>query len=170
MPDLRGIGTGDLLAFACAVAFTFHIIIQDRVSAKDGGAAGLAAVPFEQLALLQLGFCTLVMAVSTPLFERPHIHLTRLVVIALLIEAVLATAVAFTVQSWVQQFLSPTYLVLIYAMEPVFAWLTSLAILHQGLSARAGCGAFLILAGVLTAELIGRKASPVNDGSPVTSN
>jgi len=164
LPDLGGIGAGDLLTLGCAFAFTCHIVFQDRVSDKEHGqqdgpatAASLQTVPFEQLALLQLGFCTLVMAASMPLLEKPHLRLTALVVITLLVEAVLATAVAFTVQSWVQQFLAPTYLVLIYALEPVFAWLTSLAFLHQGLSTRAGCGALLILAGVMTAELIGRK-------------
>ncbi len=157
LPDLAGIGLGDLLTFGCAIAFTLHIIVQDRVSAKDAGGSGPAGVPFEQLALLQLGFCTLVMAMTMPMLERPRFHVTSLLVVTLLVEAVLATAVAFTVQSWVQQFLAPAYLVLIYALEPVFAWLTSLLALHQGLSTRAGCGALLILAGVLTAELIGRK-------------
>jgi drug/metabolite transporter (DMT)-like permease len=170
--DLSGIGAGDLLTLGCAFAFTCHIIFQDRVSEKERGqhenaapaeTGGLQTVPFEQLALLQLGFCTLVMAVSMPLLEKPHLRLTGLVVITLLVEAVLATAVAFTVQSWVQQFLAPTYLVLIYAMEPVFAWLTSLAFLHQGLSARAGCGALLILAGVMTAELIDRKPNLIEN-------
>ncbi len=61
---------------------------------------------------------------------------------------------AFKVQSWVQQFLPPTHLVPIYAFEPVVAWLTSLAILHEGSTARAGCGAVLILA----AEFIGPAA------------
>ncbi len=173
LPDLGGIGAGDLLTLGCAFAFTCHIVFQDRISEKDrvaekepgqpegGGVpapgACLQTVPFQHLALLQLGFCTLLMAASLPLLERPHLRLTGLVVITLLVEAVLATAVAFTVQSWVQQFLPPTYLVLIYALEPVFAWLTSLAFLHQGLSTRAGCGALLILAGVMTAEWIGRK-------------
>ncbi len=158
LPDLTGIGRGDLLTLGCAFAFTCHIIFQDRVSQKGGDShAGLEAVPFQQLALLQLGFCTLVMCLTTPLLERPHIHLTILVVAALAIESVLATAVAFTVQSWVQQFLAPTYLVLIYALEPVFAWVTSLLVLHQGLSARAGSGALLILIGVLAAEFLGPK-------------
>jgi drug/metabolite transporter (DMT)-like permease len=150
LPDLTGIGTGDLLTLGCSFAFAWHITVQDRVSDKG--------IPFQQLALLQLGFCTLVMGVTTPLLEKPHLQLTWLVVVTLAVEAVLATAVAFTVQSWVQQFLAPTYLVLIYAVEPVFAWLTSLAFLHQGLSARAGCGAFLILAGVLAAEFLGKKS------------
>ncbi len=158
LPDLSGIGLGDLLTFGCAVAFTAHIIYQDRVSEKTHDSPGDGhSVPFAQLALLQIGFCALAMAVSTPLLERPHLQVTRLVVATLIIEAVFATALAFTVQSWVQQFLAPTYLVLIYAMEPVFAWLTSVLILHQGLSRRSGSGALLILAGVGIAELMGRR-------------
>jgi drug/metabolite transporter (DMT)-like permease len=184
LPDLAAIGRGDLLTLGCAVAFAFHIILQDRFSNKDatpvaGPREGMddnheatflrkgvqkgtrltqavESVPFEHLALLQVGFCTLVMAISTPLLEKPHLQLSGIVVMALAVSSVLGTAVAFTVQSWVQQFLPPTHLVLIYAFEPVVAWLTSLAILHEGLTARAGCGAALILAGMLAAEFIGR--------------
>jgi drug/metabolite transporter (DMT)-like permease len=160
LPDLRGIGPGDLLTLGCALGFALHITVQDRVSDKrsQGLTSGPEPVPFEQLALLQVGFCALVMAVTTLLFEKPHLQLTGLLVVTLMVEAVLATALAFSVQSWVQQFLAPTYLVLIYSVEPVFAWLASLAFLHQGLSARAGCGAVLILGGVLAAELLGNKA------------
>jgi drug/metabolite transporter (DMT)-like permease len=190
LPDLAGIGRGDLLTLGCAFGFTFHIIVQDRFSDKarfsdeaatpvavpyggmDGNYQGLTLrqgaqkrvteavepIPFEHLALLQLGFCTLVMAITTPLLEKPHLHLSGIVVVALAVSSVLSTAVAFTIQSWVQQFLPPTHLVLIYAFEPVVAWLTSLAILHQGLTARAGCGAALILAGMMAAEFIGPAA------------
>jgi drug/metabolite transporter (DMT)-like permease len=189
LPDLAGIGRGDLLTLGCAFGFAFHIIIQDRFSAKarlpdaatrvsgsyermDGNHLGPALwpgtqtrqaqaaepIPFEHLALLQLGFCTLVMAITTPLLEKPHFHLSGIVVVALAVSSVFGTAVAFTVQSWVQQFLPPTHLVLIYAFEPVVAWLTSLAILHEGLTARSGCGAALILTGMLAAEFVGPAA------------
>jgi drug/metabolite transporter (DMT)-like permease len=186
LPDLAGIGRGDLLTLGCAFAFAFHIIIQDRFSAKarlpdavapvtgsrermDGNHQSPALwpgtqkrktqpaepIPFEHLALLQLGFCTLVMAITMPLLEKPHLHLSGIVVVALAVSSIFGTAVAFTVQSWVQQFLPPTHLVLIYAFEPVVAWLTSLAVLHEGLTARSGCGAALILTGMLAAEFIG---------------
>jgi drug/metabolite transporter (DMT)-like permease len=158
LPDLTGIGLGDLLTLGCAIAFSFHIIFQDRVSDKGTDRhEGREPIPFKQLALLQLGFCALLMAISTPLLERPHARFTPFVIAALIIESVLATALAFTVQSWVQQFLAPTYLVLIYALEPVFAWATSLLVLHQGLSVRSECGAALILIGVLTGEFLGPR-------------
>jgi len=129
-----------------------------RQGAQKRVTEAVEPIPFEHLALLQLGFCTLVMAITTPLLEKPHLHLSGIVVVALAVSSVLSTAVAFTIQSWVQQFLPPTHLVLIYAFEPVVAWLTSLAILHEGLNARAGCGAVLILAGMLAAEFIGPAA------------
>jgi drug/metabolite transporter (DMT)-like permease len=157
LPDLTGMGVGDLLTLGCAFAFALQIIVQDRVSDKGHGGQQ-DVVPFEQLALLQLGFCTLVMAVSSPLLEKPYLHVTGFLLVALAVEAFLATAAAFTIQSWAQQFLAPTYLVLIYALEPVFAWLASLAFLRQGLSPRAGGGAILILGGVLAAEFLGNRS------------
>ena len=66
--------------------------------------------------------------------------------------SLLATAAAFTIQSWAQKFLAPTYLVLIYAMEPVFAWLTSFIFLGERLGIRAGWGAACILVGLLISE------------------
>src|SRR5271170_7161364 len=88
-----GINLGDVLTLGCALAFAFHLISLAHLARR---------IPFEQLALLQVGFCTLVMTVSSPLLEKPHIHFTARLVVALLVAAVLATAAAFTVQSWAQ--------------------------------------------------------------------
>ena len=67
---------------------------------------------------------------------------------ALLVAAVLATAAAFTIQSWAQKHLAATHTALILSAEPLFAWLTSLIFLHEGLSGRQSLGALLILAGI----------------------
>ena len=90
------------------------------------------AHPFEQLALLQIGFCTLVMAVSSPLLEHPRFHFSARLVVALLVAAVLATAAAFTIQSWAQQHLAATHTALILSAEPLFAWITSLLVPAPG--------------------------------------
>jgi drug/metabolite transporter (DMT)-like permease len=65
----------------------------------------------------------------------------------------LATAAAFTIQSWAQQHLPATNTALIFTLEPVFAWLFSLLFLGERLGPRALTGAGLILAGILLAEL-----------------
>ena len=59
-----------------------------------------------------------------------------------------------------QQFTSPTHTALIFALEPVFAWLTSFIILGERLGIRPALGALLILTGVLISELRGAVAEP----------
>jgi drug/metabolite transporter (DMT)-like permease len=82
------------------------------------------------------------------------------VILALAVTSVLATAAAFSIQSWAQQILAPAHLVLILALEPVFAWITSLAVLGERLSLRASVGALLILGGIAAAEWIRTPAQP----------
>ncbi|MCX6623140.1 MAG: EamA family transporter [Acidobacteria bacterium] len=54
---------------------------------------------------------------------------------------------------------TPTRTGLIFALEPVFAWLTSFLLLGETLAPRPAGGAALILAGILVVELkpFGRK-------------
>ena len=71
----------------------------------------------------------------------------------------LATAAAFTIQSWAQQHLAATHTALILSAEPLFAWITSLLFLHQGLNGRQSLGALLILAGIGLTELFTRSGA-----------
>ena len=103
------------------------------------------------------------MTVSTPLLEHPYFRATPTVIAAILITGVLCTAVAFSVQSWAQQFTPATHTALIFTTEPVFAWLTSFIYLHERLGLRAGVGALLILGGVLVSELLGHVEKPDDD-------
>jgi drug/metabolite transporter (DMT)-like permease len=75
------------------------------------------------------------------------------VICAILVTGLLATALAFTIQAWAQQYTTSTRTGLIYMLEPVFAWITSYCIMGEGLSGRAAAGAALILGGVVLVEL-----------------
>lgn len=142
---LISINTGDWLTLGCAFGFALHMLALAHYSPRT---------PLSALAVLQLAFCTIFMAASLRLFEHPTIHPSFRLFAALLIAALLATAAAFTVQSWAQQFLPATHTALILALEPVFAWLTSFFFLHQGLTRRAAAGAGLILCGIALTELL----------------
>lgn len=83
---------------------------------------------------------------------------------AVLVTAVLATAVAFSVQVWAQQYTTTTHTAILFSLEPVFAAITSYLVLRERLGGRALCGAALILAGILLAELKG--PAPVAADSP----
>jgi drug/metabolite transporter (DMT)-like permease len=151
LADFAKVNLGDILTIGCAICFTFHVIFVGRASQR---------FPFEQVAVLQVGTAAILMTVSTPLLEHPYFRPTATVIAAVLITGILCTAVAFSVQSWAQQFTPATHTALIFTTEPVFAWLTSFIYLHERLGLRAGAGALLILCGVLVSELLGHVEKP----------
>jgi drug/metabolite transporter (DMT)-like permease len=110
-------------------------------------------VTARRLGTLQIGFAALVMLVTLPLGGRVYFHSAPIVWVALGVTALLATAAAFTIQSWAQQLLPASHTALIFTLEPVFAWLTSLLFFGEQLGRRALLGAALILAGIVLAEL-----------------
>jgi drug/metabolite transporter (DMT)-like permease len=141
---LSGIGWGEWLCLAGAVAFAAHLLVLSRAA---------PAVTARRLATLQIGFAALVMLVTVPLGGPILFHSTPILWIALGVTSILATAVAFTLQSWAQQHLPASHTALIFTLEPVFAWLTALLFFGEHLGRRALLGAGLILAGILLAEL-----------------
>jgi drug/metabolite transporter (DMT)-like permease len=151
LPDVSSINMGDLLTFGCAVGFAFHCIALSHISPRIG---------FRPLALLQVGFCAVFMAISLPFIEHPHIAWTPRLLIALGIAAVLATAAAFSIQSWAQSVLPSTHIALLLTLEPVFAWMTSFLIMGERLGLRPASGALLILAGIALTELVPQPHVP----------
>jgi drug/metabolite transporter (DMT)-like permease len=139
------IGLGDVLTLACAIAFAGHLISLSHASTQ---------VPTGQLATLQIGVAAALMAITLPLGGHPHLAITPRLLIALAVTSLLATAAAFTIQSWAQQHLPATHTAILLTLEPVFACLTSFLILHERLSRRSLCGAALILAGIASIELL----------------
>jgi drug/metabolite transporter (DMT)-like permease len=151
LPDLSSMNGGDVLTFGCAIAFAFHCIALGHASPR---------IQFQPLALLQVGFCAVFMALSLPLIERPHIEWTPRLILALAIAAVLATAAAFSIQSWAQSILPTTHTALILTLEPVFAWITSFVFTGERLGLVPACGALLILSGIALTELVPQPHVP----------
>jgi drug/metabolite transporter (DMT)-like permease len=148
---LSGINRGDALTLGCAVAFAFQIIFMGRA---------MRAHAFEQIATLQACVAAVLMALTVPLLEKPHAVWSPRVVLAILVTGLLATAAAFTIQAWAQQFTPPTHTALIFVLEPVFAWGSSYLLLGERLGTRASLGALLIITGVLLSELKGSASQP----------
>jgi drug/metabolite transporter (DMT)-like permease len=151
LPNLSSINIGDLLTFGCAIGFAFHCIALSHISPRIG---------YRPLAILQVGFCALFMAISLPFIEHPHIEWTPRLAIALAIAAVLATAAAFSIQSWAQSILPPTHTALLLTLEPVFAWITSFVVMGERLGLRPATGALFILAGIALTELVPQPHVP----------
>ena len=141
---IGSVSRGDVLTFFCAIAFAGHIVTLGHFT---------AVVSFELLSVTQVSVAA-ISAVS--LFwwvETPWVVWQPAVVWAILVAGLLCTAFAVTIQAWAQRYTTPTRTALIFALEPVIAWVTSYAIAGEGLSGRAAVGAALILGGVMLVEV-----------------
>lgn len=151
LPDFTSVNIGDVLTFGCTISFALHCIALGHASPR---------IPYQPLALLQVGFCALFMLISTPILEHPQMHWTMRLGVALAVAAVLATAAAFSIQSWAQSILPATHTALILTLEPVFAWITSFLFLGERLGLRPASGALMILVGIALTELIPQPHVP----------
>jgi drug/metabolite transporter (DMT)-like permease len=142
--DILSIGRGDLLVAACAVAYAIQMLVLGRFAPVSN--LGLFTVA-------QIATGAIIGAATFWWVEPVRIAWSANVWIALAVTSLLATALAFTIQTWAQRWTSATRAALIFATEPVFAWLTSYLLTGELLSHRAVVGAALILGGIVMVEL-----------------
>ncbi len=149
--DLRlGMSRGDFLSFLCAVTFAVHIVVIGHYSQLRG---------FESLAVVQIATAA-ILGTATFWFAEPiRFQMTPLVAAAVLVTGLMATALAFTTQAWAQQYTSATRAALIFAVEPLVAWVTSYILTGEQMPNRGKVGAGMILAGILWVELTRPKRS-----------
>lgn len=140
------LGRGELLSLACAAMFAFQIVGLSRWS-TSGEAYGLATVQLLTVA----GCCLLVEAV-----QGASIPTGVGVWQAIAVTAVLATSVAFVVQSWAQSKLSPARTAVVLTMEPVFAALTSAAV-GQAIGWHVVAGGALVVGAMFLVDAQGRR-------------
>ncbi len=143
LADLR-LRPGDALTLVCAILFAFHILFLGRfVSTTD----------YRQLQLLQMAGCAIFCTILVPVLEKPFVSWNSELVLYLFITGVLATALAFYVQTRAQQLTTANRAALIFSLEPFFAALFAYWILGQILTLKEWMGGAMILAGILVAEL-----------------
>jgi drug/metabolite transporter (DMT)-like permease len=140
--DLR-INFGDLLTIGCAVAFAIHLLVLGYYSQRE---------KFEAVALGQILSAAILSALALWL-EPPRAVWSANVVFALLLTSVFATALAFALQTWGQQYTTATRTALLFALEPVFALFTAILVGGESLTRSGLAGAALILGGILLVEL-----------------
>ncbi len=116
--------------------------------------------------------CAAVLSTLALFGEPPRVIWSRNVLFAVTLTRHLGHgALAFALQTWAQQYTTATRTALIFALEPVFALGTAVALGGEGLTAIGLGGAGLILAGILLVELkpVGRRRHPTS-GSRVAES
>ncbi|MBI4729390.1 MAG: DMT family transporter [Acidobacteria bacterium] len=139
------LGAGDALALGCAVAFAAHIVLLGHLGAGRP-AIRITTVQIAAAAAAS-GVWNMAKGQAVPSIPAP-------VWGAALLTGVLASAVAFFVQTSAQRVVPPTRAAVILTAEPVFAAVFGYLFAGDRLSARGYGGAALILAGILVAELL----------------
>jgi drug/metabolite transporter (DMT)-like permease len=143
--SLRGwaFGSGELLTLGCALFIAFHIIGLGEWSPQHE-VYSLALVQIATVAVISL------LAAAPGGITLPP---DGSVWATIGITAVLATALAFLVQTWVQSLVSPTLTAVVLTMEPVFAGVFSVISGGDSLTLRLIFGAVCVLAAMLIAQI-----------------
>jgi drug/metabolite transporter (DMT)-like permease len=147
---------GDVLTFVAAASYAVHIILVSEYTKQHSASA---------LSVLQVIACAGMAWIMTGIAAAIRWQPVRFIpswslLLGISICAVFATAVAFSIQLWAQQYTSPGHAAILFTLEPVFAVLTSYLFLGERLAMRAIFGAAFVLAGILIAELLGPAAAP----------
>jgi drug/metabolite transporter (DMT)-like permease len=154
MTDVSSLNIGDGLVFICAISFALQIIFTGKFSNK---------YPTLLLTVIQISTVAVLSILSVFIFEdwrksfNVEILLSKDVIVALMITSVLATALAFLIQTNFQKYTTATRVALIFAMEPVFAAIAGYYWADERLSVSALFGCLLIFAGMIFAELPANK-------------
>jgi len=142
--DFSALTKGDWLVFVCAVVVTFHVILTGRF-APQNNIYLLTAVQMITIGVLSL---ILLAFHNEPLPDLSPAQISVLIYLALF-----GTVYTFLMQTAMQRFTTATRTALVFSLEPVFAALFAFIIAGEVLSPTGWFGGFLILCGMLIAEI-----------------
>jgi drug/metabolite transporter (DMT)-like permease len=145
---LRGLNHGDPIVFGCAVMFAFHMIFISRYVQHYS----VAALSFLQVATTAVLATILVPIAAAAGWEQPRLVWTGYVIFAVIMTAIGATVICFSLQTWAQKHTSASRAAILLTLEPVFAAVTSVTIGGEHIGVRMLGGAALIFGGIVLAE------------------
>ena len=139
---------GDIWLLACAVLFSFHILVIDHFSPMVDGV---------KMSCIQFFTCGILSGVAMLVKETPDLKSILAAWLPILYAGVLSSGVAYTLQIVGQKNYNPTVATLLLSLESVFSVLTGWVVLHQKLSVRELSGCVLIFIAVILAQLPERE-------------
>ena len=164
MGDKLEFNYGDFLVLICAFCFAIHIVMTGRYV----GALPVIALSISQLFAVAIYSSCAAMLSPDPAFYLPgheavswQEQLTDPIIFsAITIAGMFGTAYAYWAQSACQQILPDYKVALVFATEPVFAYITAWLILDETLGMLGIAGAIAIVIGMLVSELGDKKHPP----------
>jgi drug/metabolite transporter (DMT)-like permease len=138
-----GFNIGDFLTLICAIIFAAQIYVM-----------GIATARFNTMPLtfVELATTAVLAGLFLPLGST-NLKLTWTTITALAFMAIVATALALSVQTWAQKRTSAVRAGLIYSAEPVFAYMFASMLLGESFGALQKLGGAIIIVAVVLSEL-----------------
>ncbi|WP_375724694.1 DMT family transporter [Arcobacter sp. KX21116] len=150
MSGSLSLGKGEVLGIICALLFALQILFTDKYS-KRVNVYLLVLFQFITVTILSLIFSLSLDSVTFDLnFNNTFLK-------ALIITSIFATVYAFLIQTYMQQFTTPTKTAVIFSMEPVSAGIYGYFVGNELLSSIQLFGATLIILALLLAEIKFKK-------------
>ena len=137
------VGLGDILLIGCALAFTLHILVIDKYC-KTIDPIVLSFIQF-----LVAGIILTPIALITE--SDIKITLGR-VIFSILYLGIFSSAIAYTIQIYIQKNLHPAVASLIMSFESVFAAISAAIILQEKMQANEIIACCIIFVGIIIAE------------------
>lgn len=131
---------GDILCLICAILFTFHVILTERIVKNNNPVA---------LSVLQFAWVSLFSFLLQYPIENFVIPKNKFFWLSMVLLGVFCTAFGYIVQTIAQKNLSSTVVGFILSLEPVFSGIFGYFFLNEYLSFQQYIGAFLLLASVI---------------------
>ncbi len=147
-PSFFPMDWGISLTLLCAVGFAFHVIAVDRFA---------RTLSTNLLVVTQIATAALASSALSLKDGLPALPTSLKVWAAIIVTAILATALAFYVQNWAQKYTHPSRTALILSLEPVFAALVSYFTIHEIWTHKMFVGCTLIFAGIITSEIYAKE-------------
>jgi len=151
-PEAGGLNRGDAWTLATACCFGGQIVAVAELSRRHDPA---------RLVWMQTVVTAAGAGLAAAAFEDAHVHPSPALLGALAYTAVFATALALLWQMRAQRHMSSARAALLFCLEPVFAALASWVWLGERLSLSQWTGGALILAGMVVADVPGRRQTSV---------
>lgn len=146
---------GDILLLLCALSFTGHILVIDRVIPHVDGVK-LSCIQFAVTAVI----CLTIAAFT----EHPTWAAVKTAAIPILYAGILSGGVGYTLQIIAQKDIDPTIASLIMCLESVFAVLFGWLLLGDQMTTREYLGCAIMMVGIVLAQLPGKAAKAEDVG------
>ncbi len=157
-----GISSADLMVFASAFIFAFHIITIDCFSPKCDGV---------RMSCIQFAVSTVINGIFALIFESPiDFSAIGAGILPILFLGICSSGIAYTLQIVGQKGINPTVASVILSLESVFGVIGSAIFLKERLAVREYIGCIIVFAAVLLAQIdfkafLKKQPAPEKDSS-----